>query len=449
MDIKVPHLAEGISSGTVVSILVKEGEEVKKDQTVLELETEKAVAPIPASEGGKVSKILVKEGDKVAVGQAVMTLANGSAAPAAAAKAPAAAAPSAAAPRPAQPAVPAAPQPPAAAGDYSYQSKSGFPPPASPVIRKMARDLGIDLARVRGTERGGRITLDDLRAYIGMLQQGCGAAPAAPAGQAKPASAPVDFSKWGPVTRKPLTSLRQKIAEKMTESWTTIPHVTQFEEADITSLMEKRKQHKAAFEKAGAQLTLTVLLLKAVVAVLKKYPGFNSSLDESKQELVLKQYYHIGVAVDTEQGLIVPVVKDTDKKSLLEVSKDLAALAEKTRQRKIGVEDLQGGTFTISNLGSIGGQHFTPIVNKPQVAILGVGRGVQKPVIAKNGKVENRLMLPLALSYDHRVVDGADGARFIQSLVQEIENFSEDLFKVSGSAKAAVPAAKKPAKGKK
>jgi pyruvate dehydrogenase E2 component (dihydrolipoamide acetyltransferase) len=226
----------------------------------------------------------------------------------------------------------------------------------------------------------------------------------------------IDFSKWGPVEAKPLTPLRQKIAEKMTESWTTIPHVTQFDEADITALMALRKKYAPAYEKKGATLTLTSFILKAVVTALKKFPTVNSSLDEALQKLVEKKYYHIGVAVDTEQGLIVPVLRDVDKKTLLQVSKELGELAEKTRQRKVSLDELKGGTFTVSNLGGIGGSHFTPIVNKPEVAILGVGRGAGK--------------LPLSLSYDHRVIDGAVGARFIRAVAEALENFKEDEVKI-------------------
>jgi pyruvate dehydrogenase E2 component (dihydrolipoamide acetyltransferase) len=267
--------------------------------------------------------------------------------------------------------------------------------------------------------------IEDLRTYIQNLQsqaaQGpSAAAAAAPQRAAAPAES-IDFSKWGPVTKKAISSLRKTIGQKMQESWQTVPHVTQFDEADITAMMELRKKYNPIYEKKKANLTVTVLVLKAVVAALKKIPLFNSSLDEVTGEVVLKNYYHLGIAVDTEAGLIVPVLKDVDKKSVLDLALELAAIAEKTRQRKISVDDLQGGTFTISNLGSIGGQHFTPIVNKPQAAILGLSRGFMKPVV-KDGKVEPRLMMPVALSYDHRIVDGADGARFMKELIEGFQN---------------------------
>jgi pyruvate dehydrogenase E2 component (dihydrolipoamide acetyltransferase) len=269
-----------------------------------------------------------------------------------------------------------------------------------------------------------------LRAYIQRLQKA--AVQAAPPGAARlstPAAERVDFSKWGPVTRKPLTSLRKTIAQRMTENWASIPHVTQFDEADISNLLELRKKYASAYEKKGARLTLTSFALKAVVDVLKKHPMFNSSLDEASGEIVSKEYYHIGLAVDTEQGLIVPVLRDVGKKNIFELSRDVGDLAQKARERKVSLEDLKGGTFTISNQGGIGGGQFTPIINKPDVAILGLGRGVLKPVV-KDGKIEIRTMLPMALSYDHRLIDGGTAARFTVDLAHAFENFSEELLKI-------------------
>jgi pyruvate dehydrogenase E2 component (dihydrolipoamide acetyltransferase) len=433
MDIRIPRLGEGISSGTVVNVLVKEGEAVTKDQTVIELETEKAVAPIPATEDGTVSKILVKQGDVVAVGQSVISMggASGAPAPAKEKKAPE---PPSSAPQQTQSAAPrpqTTTQEPTSE-DYSYESKSGVPPPASPTVRKVAKDLGIDLHRVKGSEHGGRIVMEDLKAYVQRLQQRAGQPSATAQGTAKPSAPPaesVDFSKWGPVTKKPITNLRKTIGNKMVESWTTVPHVTQFDEADITNLLALRKKYAPAYEKKGAKLTVTSFIIKIVAEALKKHPLINSSLDEATSEIVLKQYYHLGVAVDTENGLIVPVLKDVDKKDYAQVSIELAQLAEKTRQRKISIDEISGGTFNISNLGSIGGTFFTPIVTRPQVAVLGVGRGVQRPIV-KNGKVEIASMLPLGLSYDHRVIDGADGARFIREIVERLENIDEKVVKI-------------------
>lgn len=418
MDIRLPRLGEGAESGTVVNVFVKEGDAVTKDQTILELENEKAVAPIPSPEAGTVTKVYVKVGDKISVGQAILSLSGGGPAPAVPASeapkaAPAAEAPKAAPTKEAKDTAPAGEAQPQA----PRREVPGIPPPASPSVRRVAKELGIDLTQIRGSEHGGRIVMADLRAYVERLQrltlQPREAAPEIK--KALPES--VDFSKWGSVTTKPLSPLRQKIGEKMKESWTTIPHVTQFDEADITALMALRKKYAPKYEKKGANLTLTSFILKAVVAALKKYPIVNSSLDEKTHEIVFKEYYHLGVAVDTEQGLIVPVLRDVDKKKMLELSLELAQLAEKTRQRKVSLEELKGGTFTVSNLGGIGGGHFTPIINKPEVAILGVGRG-------KNNR------LPLALSYDHRVVDGADGARFIRAVVEALENFKDKDVKI-------------------
>ena len=411
MDIRLPSLGEGADSGTVVNIMVKEGDSVQKDQPILELETEKAVGTIPASAAGTVHKIRVKVGDKISAGQVIVTLADGGAAPAGAVEA---AVPAA---------VPTARPPVArAAGTAAATTVPGFPPPASPSVRKMAAQLGIDLTRVRGSEHGGRITLYDVRGYIQQLQQlGAGA----PAPAAKPAAERIDFSQWGPITKKPLSPLRKTITRRMSESWSAVPRVTQFDEADVTVLDALRKNYAPAYEAKGARLTMTVFALKAVVNTLKKHPIFNASLDEVAEEIVLKEYYHIGVAVDTEHGLMVPVIRDVDKKSLLDLAKELDALAAKTRERKLTADEMKGGTFTISNQGGIGGAHFTPIVNRPEVAILGMGRSALKPAVL-GGKIEARRLLPLALSYDHRVIDGGSAARFIVDLVAAFQSFIEE-----------------------
>jgi pyruvate dehydrogenase E2 component (dihydrolipoamide acetyltransferase) len=241
---------------------------------------------------------------------------------------------------------------------------------------------------------------------------------------AKPAAESIDFAKWGEISKKPLSPLRKVISRRMSENWNTIPHVTQFDEADVSTVLALRQKYLAAYEKQGVKLTMTPFILKAVVATLKKHPVFNSSLDEAAEEIVLKEYYYIGIAVDTEAGLIVPVLRDADKKNLLTLSKDLEELAKKARERKVSADELKGGTFTISNQGGIGGGHFTPIVNKPEVAILGLGRSAKKAVVVGD-KIEARMMLPLGLSYDHRVIDGGTAARFIVDLVAAIQNFDE------------------------
>jgi pyruvate dehydrogenase E2 component (dihydrolipoamide acetyltransferase) len=432
MDVKLPHLGEGADSGTVVNLFVKEGDKIERDQPILELENEKAVATIPSSAAGVVSKIHVKAGDKISVGQKILSLSSGDGAPAKAAAAPKQKGARPPAPDPkAESAEPEPEEEPPAepeGDEHEHAEESGASPAASPAIRKLARDLGIELARVRGSARGGRITMDDLRNYIVRLQRTAAQPkPASGAAPPKPAAEPIDFSKWGAITKKPLSPLRQVIARRMTENSNAIPHVTQFDEADISALLELRKKHVEAYEKKGARLTVTSFVIKAVVDTLKKHPDFNSSLDEAAQEIVYKQYYHIGIAVDTEAGLIVPVLRDADKKNLLQLSKDLEELAAKARDRKVSGEDLKGGTFTISNQGGIGGGWFTPIINKPEVAILGLGKGAMKAVVREK-KLETRTMLPLALSYDHRVIDGAMAARFIGDLVKALENFQAAEF---------------------
>lgn len=434
MDVKLPQLAEGVEGGTVVNILVSEGQEIAKDQAIMELETQKAVGSIPAPSAGVVTKIHVKQGMEVSVGQVLISLEGGGAAGAKPAEAPK---PESKAPKESDAArqVAHSSSTAPAAGDYHYESKSGAPPPTSPSIRKIARELGIDLTRIRGSEAGGRINLDDVRGYIQRLQEGAGQA--APAGAAaQPAGAPasaapeaIDFGKWGPVRREKMSPLRRTVSRRMVESWTTIPKINQFADADITNLLALRKKHAAAFEKNGGRLTLTAILLLVLGQVLKKHPRANSSMDEASMEIIYKDYCHIGVAVDTEGGLIVPVLRDVDKKTLLQLSGELHALTEKTRQRKISIEELQGGTFTVSNQGSIGGSHFTPIIYAPQVAILGVGQGQARPV-AIDGKIAIRTILPLCLAYDHRVLDGADAVRFIKDVITGLESLEEADMKI-------------------
>lgn len=436
MDVKLPQLAEGVESGTVVSILVAEGQEIKKDQPFMELETQKAVGSIPAPSSGIVTKIHVKQGMEVSVGQLLISIDAAGAgtspapAPAAPQRAPVSPARASAAPQNGQTAATNAPAQ-SATEDYLYESKSGAPPPAPPAIRKIARELGIDLTRVKGSEAGGRINLGDLRAYVQHLQQiaqqrGAPVAQPAPAGvpSAQAPSEAIDFAKWGPIRREKMSPLRRTVSRRMVESWTTIPKINQFADADVTALLALRKKHAPAYEKKGAHLTLTSFLLLVLGRALKKFPRANSSMDESTQEIVYKDYCHIGVAVDTEGGLIVPILRDVERKNLLQLSEELHALTEKTRQRKISIEELQGGSFTISNQGSIGGSHFTPIIYAPQVAILGVGQGQAKPV-AIDGKIAIRTILPLCLAYDHRVLDGADAVRFIREVIAGLETFDE------------------------
>jgi pyruvate dehydrogenase E2 component (dihydrolipoamide acetyltransferase) len=425
MDVKLPKLGEGADSGVVVNIFVKEGETVASGQAIIELENEKAVASIPSTAAGKVDKIFVKNGDRISVGQKLISVA-GEGQPAAAPTAPA----KPAAKKPSRP----APEPEEADEEEVVAEDDGEvvnpDPVAPPSVRRMALELGIDLHKIRGTESGGRIVAADVRNYIQRL-----IASAAKAGKgkggavAKPVAERIDFAQWGPILKKPLTPLREVIGRRMLESWNSVARVTQFDEADFTGLNELRKKFGAAYEAKGVKLTLTPFILKAVAATLKKHPIFNSSLDETANEIILKEYIHLGVAVDTDQGLMVPVIRDVDKKSILDLAKELEQLAAKTRDRKISLEEMKGGTFTISNQGAIGGGHFTPMVNKPEVAILGLGRGAMKPVV-RGDKIEARMMTPLTLSYDHRVIDGGAAARFMVDLVAAMQDFKEDAVKL-------------------
>jgi len=427
MDVKLPKLGEGADSGVVVNIFVKEGDTIASGQAIIELENEKAVASIPSTAAGKVEKIFVKNGDRISVGQKLISVAGegqpAAAAPSAAPAKPAAKKQSAPAPKPEE-----TDEEPVAEDDGEIVNPD---PVASPSVRRMAQELDIDLHKIRGSESGGRITAADVRDYIKRLiaaaarsGKGKGGAPA------KPAAERIDFAQWGPILKKPLTPLREVIGRRMLESWNSVARVTQFDEADFTGLNELRKKFGAAYEAKGIKLTLTPLILKAVAVTLKKHPVFNSSFDETANEIILKEYYHLGIAVDTDQGLMVPVIRDVDKKSILDLAKELEQLAAKARDRKISLEEMKGGTFTISNQGAIGGGYFTPIVNKPEVAILGLGRGAMKPVV-RGDKIEARMMTPLALSYDHKVIDGGAAARFMVDLVAALQDFKEDAVKIS------------------
>ncbi len=421
METVLPQLGEGAESGTVVEILVKEGDTVEADQPLIELENEKAVAAIPSPAAGRVAKIHVETGQEITPGQVIATIEENEAME----KTPAEEKTPGPAAKPRQPPqtespkeTPPAPQP----------APGGPPPAASPSIRKTARDLGIDLNRVRGSGRGGRILLEDLRAYIQSLQNAAFAKKPPPPAAAPKKDLP-DFTKWGPVRREKVTPLRKTIAGRMSESWKNIPRVTQFGEADITDMMALKKKHGAAYKEKDARLTLTCFIIKALVKMLRKYPVFNASFDAAAGEIIFKEYYHLGIAADTEEGLLVPVLRDADKKTLLDTAKELAELASKARSRKLDSEEMRGGTFTISNQGGIGGAHFTPVINYPETALLGVGRGEKKPAYTGDN-LEPRLFLPLALSFDHRLIDGAQAARFITALIETLEKFPEEEVKL-------------------
>ncbi len=451
MDVKLPNLGEGADSGTVVSVLVKPGASVKKGQNIIELETGKAVAPIPSPADGVVSRLAVKEGDKLNVGQLILALevAGGTTPPPAEVPAegghkPAkdsAPAPKKKASAPRSPApVAADPEPDSVAesddGEGFVEEILHENPSAGPNARRIARDLGLDLRVIPGTGRSGQIMVADLREYIARLRALAArpkvvvaAQPAATREARVPEPVAIDFSQWGPVTLKPLTQLRKTIASRMVESATTLPTVTQFDDADVTDLDALRKKYASAYEGKSARLTMTSFFVKTVAGLLRKHPILNASLDEVAGAIVYKDYVHVGLAVDTEAGLLVPVIRDADKKDLITLSKEIQELAQKARERKIGLAEMQGGTFTISNQGGIGGAHFTPIINKPEVAILGLGRGSLKPVV-RDGQVTPRLLVPLALTYDHRLIDGGAAARFTVDLVNALQGFREDDVKI-------------------
>jgi pyruvate dehydrogenase E2 component (dihydrolipoamide acetyltransferase) len=425
-EIKLPELGENVAGGEIVDVRVAEGDEVKEGQALIEVEADKSTVEVPSPVAGRITKLLVKKGDQVKTGQALCLVESGNgkkgegtkAAPVREA-AEVKAEPKAPPPPPAEaPRAAPAPEKPAAVrqerdgAQAAVEETAGKLVPAAPATRKLARELGIDLALVPGSAAGGRVTEDDVKAYVRQLASGQGAR--GPARQAPPLP---DFQRWGAVERKALEPIRRRTAEQMSLSWSLVPHVTQQDLADVTDLDAFRKQQ----EGKGPKLTVTAFALKAAAIALKQFPHFNASLDEAAGQLVLKRYYHIGVAVDTERGLLVPVLRDVDKKSVQQLAAEMNEIAERARQKKISADDMRGGTFTITNLGGIGGTGFTPIVNYPEVAILGMSRSRWQPVMRNNQAVP-RFLLPLSLSYDHRVIDGADAARFTRRLADLLEN---------------------------
>lgn len=425
-----PELGEGIKSADVSSLSVKVGDTVTAGQNVMEVETDKAVVELPCPIAGQVTEIHVQAGATIKPGSPLLTLAASGADASAAPATPAAPAPQAQksnvpattpatapattqtpVPSPAPVAPNSTPAPTATAATVAASMGDSVPPaPAGPATRRMARQLGVNLHHVTGTGPGGRITMDDVQGHVRQILQGQKTVPGLATAKVAAPSLP-DFTQFGTVERKAMNRIAKTSAANLSYAWQTIPHVTQNDLADVTELEAGRKRHTTN-QKTGAKITMTVLAIKAVVAALKQYPNFNSSLDSNTDEIILKQYYHIGVAVDTEYGLVVPVIRDANHKSILEIAAELDVLASKARERKLSPSDFQGGTFTITNLGGIGGTTFSPIVNWPEVAILGMSRAKQQMVIM-DGEPKVRLMLPLSLSYDHRVVNGADAARFI------------------------------------
>lgn len=429
-DFTLPELGEQIAGGDVLRVLVKVGDVIEPDRAVLELETDKATVEVPSSISGKVLAVMVKDGDRVKVGQVLLRVESGDG--------------HAAHQTPAVPAdvVQALPSPaaePAPSSDYGVKEEDvaqsvGAPPPtvpsagsstraavpAAPSVRRMARELGVDINHVTGSGPDGRISIEDVKAHTKRLVTGeTRQAPGTPTVVAEPLP---DFTKWGEIVREPMHGVRRKTAQHLSVAWATIPHVTQHDVADITVLEEVRRKYQKQVEAAGGALTPTAVAVKIVAAALKVFPKFNASIDVAGDQIIYKKFINIGVAVDTDRGLLVPVIRNADQKSITAISVELVALSEKARTRKITLDEMQGGCFSVSNLGSIGGGFFTPIINAPEVAILGISRARWEPVYNKDtGQFVPRQRLPLSLSYDHRVIDGADGARFIRWVVEAFE----------------------------
>ncbi|OLV15941.1 2-oxo acid dehydrogenase subunit E2 [Deinococcus marmoris] len=465
--VALPDVGDNIEKGTVVTVLVNVGDTVKEGDPVIEIETDKAVIEVPSSAGGTVESIGVAVGDTVNVGGTILTLSGGAGGAAAAAPAQTSttqgggdqaanvessgtaadagtanrvaqaqqeAQKAQAAPQ-AQPSLPSGAQAggeqpkaqfPGAQGTYNTQTYDGRTViPAAPSVRRMAREIGVDIHTVHGTGIAGRISEEDVRRTAGTpsVQPAAAAAQAPTAHSPQPTAPLPNFEKWGTVKREDMSGIRKATVRSMTASWTTIPMVTHFDKADVTAMEETRKRFGARVEKAGGKLTMTHILMKVVANALRQFPKFGASLDLGAEQVVFKDYINIGVAVDTPVGLLVPVVKDADRKSITELVLELAELAGRARERKLKPDEMSGATFTISNLGGIGGHAFTPIVNSPEVAILGVSRGGLEPVWNKEkGEFEPRNMLPLSLTYDHRLIDGADAARFVRFIAEALED---------------------------
>jgi pyruvate dehydrogenase E2 component (dihydrolipoamide acetyltransferase) len=411
MELRIPELGDNVAVATVVGVLVREGDRVAPGQPLLELETDKAVMEVPAEAGGVVKRVLVQVGEEVRPGQPFLELAEEKAAEVSqvAQRAPEA--------RP-EPAPEARPEPtPQAEGPKAPQAPSeGRLVPAAPSVRRLARELGVDIREVRGTGLAGRITEEDVRRAAGLAP--------APALEAPPPTPRLpDFSRWGPVRAEPISGVRKATMRAMAQAWAQVPMVTHFDEADITELEALRKGYARKAEEKGFRLTLTAFLLKALALTLKAFPKFNASIDPERQEVIYKDYVHIGVAVDTPHGLLVPVIRDVDKKGILALARELQEVSERARARKLSPEEMQGGTFSLSNLGGIGGTGFTPIVNWPEVAILGVSRSQMKPVWDPGQEAFlPRLYMPYSLTYDHRLIDGAEAARFCRHLAGLLED---------------------------
>ena len=433
VEIKVPDIGD-FKEVEVIELLVKPGDTVKAEQSLITVESDKASMEIPSSQGGVVKELKVKIGDKVAEGSLVLIL-EASAEATAGTAAPVAAAPAAA---PAALVPVAAPAPQTASAPLSAAATPSAPPEnanglkahASPSVRKFARELGVELSRVSGSGPKGRILLDDIQGFVKGVMSGSSAAPVASGSAGMGMSLlpwpSLDFSKFGETELQPLSRIKKISGPNLHRNWVMMPHVTQFDDADITELEEFRKSANESLAKSGVKLTMLAFVIKASVSALKKFPAFNASLDANGENLILKHYYHIGFAADTPNGLVVPVVKNADKKGVAEIAREMGELSAQAREGKLKPADMQGASFTISSLGGIGGTKFTPIINAPEVAILGLSKSAIQPVWDGKQFVP-RLIMPLSLSYDHRVIDGAMGARFIVYLGEVLADMRKTL----------------------
>jgi len=422
VEFKVPDLGENIESADVINVLVKKGDTISKDQGVIEIETDKATIEVPSSVEGKIIEVKVKTGDKVKVGDVLIKVESTSVAPTEEMKSDEM----------------KEKKEESAKEDTSEQifkdhdgeveemkpGERDHQPailrgsaPAAPSVRRIARELGVDINKVPGSGEGGRISMDDVKTYVKKRMQGKDDS----VGLGIKKETLPDFSKYGKVERIGMSKIREKTATHLSYAWAVTPHVTQFDKADITQFEKSRKELNIQVEKEGGKLTVTAILIKIIAEGLEKFPQFNTSIDMDKKKVIYKKYFNIGVAVDTDYGLLVPVIKNADKKNLVEISVELGQLAQKSRDKKLSLEEMRGGCFTITNLGGIGGTYFTPIVNTPEVAILGISRGNFEPVYNKERSFEPRLMLPLSLSYDHRIIDGADAIRFLRWVCEALE----------------------------
>lgn len=428
-EVMLPDLGENIASATLLSVLVKVGDEIGVESSIVEIETDKATLEVPAGVAGKVTEVRVKDGQKVSVGEVLLVVEAALQAPhAATVAAPTHDSTAPVDEKKAQAPVPA-PTPPvqrSTNGTSKHLSApgAGRKSAASPTVRRLAREIGVEIEQVHGSGPRGRISHEDIKAHSRQLLKGRGAPGQSGGGGGFSVNLPElpDFSKFGEVQREPMSGIRKKTAQQMNLAWSTIPMVTQFDKADMTQFDELRARLDGRFKAKGTKLTVTALLLKILASAMKVFPKFNASIDLRKEEVVLKSYFNLGVAVDTERGLLVPVLKNVDRKNILEIAQEMNQLAEKARNRKVSPDDLSGASMTVTNLGGIGGTSFTPIVNPPEVAILGVSRAAIEPVWnAKEGKFDPCSRLPLSLSYDHRLIDGAEAARFLRWVCEALE----------------------------